>query len=268
MLLAAALFVFSACERDEMEPLDEAEANSGISEGESSPFFDDIDLMASEAITNGDNGRVLGAMGAIPGCAVLTHDVDTRTIVIDFGAGCTDAKNNVRKGKIIITRSGGRYFQSGSSHTTRLEGYYINNIEVAGTRTVTNVSAEQGGEMKFNVVLDGGKVTWPDGTTAEREVDHLRTWISTEETGMPEWHITGTASGINRKHQVYTSTINNTVVVRYQCLQAEIFVPTKGSLLIERPDKPVIALDYGDGSCDNEVTLSMNGRSRTITVKR
>lgn len=267
LLLAAALLVFAACERNDLE-LAQEETTPALGEAETNAVYDDLDVMTAEAVAQAEaeGGRLAMTTAYIPGCAVVSRNPDTRTITLDFGTGCTDARGNVRTGKIIITRSG-RYFQTGSTTTTTLENYTINTIQVAGTRTVTNVTGSDG-IPKFSVTLSGGRVTWPDGTFATREVDHLRTWIRATNPLNDEWHVSGTASGVNRQGQELSSTITEALVIKLACQSEGVFVPVQGSQTITRPEKPALTLDWGNGACDREVTVSMNGRSRTITAGR
>src|SRR5688572_22699476 len=96
------------------------------------------------------------------------------TITIDFGAtGCTDARGNVRKGQIVVEFKGRRFYPN-STITTTFQGYEVNGIKLEGTRTVTNTQESQESAPEFTIVLTGGKATWPDGTTATREVNRTR----------------------------------------------------------------------------------------------
>lgn len=266
LILSAALLLFASCEREEKE-LDQAEAHRALNETEASTFFDELHTMTTEAILSSEGGRMQGATSTISTCATLIHEEGTRTTTLDFGTGCTDAAGNVRTGKIIISWSGG-YFTQGSSIVTSLEAYTINGIQVAGTMTLTNITGSSTANPQFSVTLRGGSVVWPDGTTAEREVDHVRTWMRAANPLLDEWHIEGTASGSNRNGQAYTSTISSTIVYTVPCATESIHIPVKGSLVITTPNYSPLTVDFGDGSCDNNFLVSANGRSRMLSASR
>lgn len=266
LILSAALLLFASCEREETE-LDQAEANRALNETEASTFFDELHTMTTEAVISSEGGRLQGSANTISTCASLIHEEGTRTLTLDFGAGCTDAAGNVRTGKIHISWSGG-YFTQGSSIVTSLENYSINGVQVAGTMSLTNITSSSTANPQFSVTLRGGSVVWPDGTTAEREVDHVRTWIRATNPLLDEWHIEGTASGSNRNGQAYTSTISSTIVYTVPCASEGIQIPVKGSLLIATPNHAPLTVDFGDGSCDNNFVVSANGRSRTLSASR
>ncbi|EMR03377.1 hypothetical protein [Cesiribacter andamanensis] len=268
LLLAAALLAFVACDRQDPE-LDQAEATSAMGEAESSALYDDLDVMTAEAVSSAEaeGERQLSSLSAIPACATVSRNADTRTIVLDFGSGCTDARGVVRSGKVIIARTG-RYFQPGSTITTTLEDYTVNGIALEGTRTLSNITSSSTASPQFSVSLSGGKATWPDGSSAEREVSHIRTWIRATNPLNDEWHISGTASGRNRQGQEYASTITEELVIKLSCMSEGVFAPSSGVQLITRPNKATLTLDWGAGSCDRSLVVSMNGRSRTITLGR
>lgn len=267
LMLMLSLLLFAACERDEMA-LDQADATAAVSESEATAFFDEIDLITTEALGLAENGRSLTATTALPACASIAHNTSTGITTIDFGAGCADARGNVRAGKIIVTRSGGRFVESGYSHTTMLEGYSVNGIQVAGRRVVTNITTPDDEHLKFSVALREGKVSWPDGTFALRTLDHQRSWVRSSMPASDEWHLTGSASGINRGGQPYRSNIHEALILKATCLQQGVGVPVAGSIFVDRPEKPVIVLDYGKGNCDSEATVSMNGLNRTVNLRR
>lgn len=267
LIVAAALVVLSACERTDVE-LEQSETTSALSEAETSIYFDELDLITSEAVATAEaeEGRTMVTQAMLPSCAMVTHDAQTRTITIDF-EGCANAAGNARTGKLIITRSG-RITEVGGSYTATLENYTINGIAVEGARTVTNLTASSTATPQFSVVLRGGRIAWPDGTFVLREVDHLRSWVRASNPANDEWHISGTASGTNRQGQEYTSSITADLIFKVACRANGVFIPVQGTQMITRSGKEPLSLEYGNGNCDNDVLVSMGSRSRTITVER
>ncbi|KPL26029.1 MAG: hypothetical protein AMS23_03530, partial [Bacteroides sp. SM1_62] len=177
-----------------------------------------------------------------------------------------------RKGKIIITVSGPMW-EEGSSRTVELEDFYINDHKVEGTRVVTNegrhMEGEYEGKRYFSVVLTGGKVYVPDSDIViSKEVNRTRTFVEGEDTRWDTrddiWHINGTASGVNRKGIPFTREIISPLWKEIGCR----FI-TKGTVLISAEGRPDVILDYGDGTCDPEVTITVGDEeSRTINLRR
>ncbi len=48
-------------------------------------------------------------------------------------------------------------------------------------------------------------------------------------------------------------------------LNSKVFIPVKGIKTLTVDHKEII-IDYGDGSCDNTVTITVNGKSKVETL--
>lgn len=189
------------------------------------------------------------------------------TITIDFGTdGCTDAKGNVRKGKIRVEFKG-RRFLMGSSIVTTTEGYSINGVALEGTRTVTNITGSTEESPKFTVVITDGKATWPDGSVATREVNRTREWVRGQNPMNDEWRVTGSAGGSNRNGNVYEMEITSALVYKRECaVSAKVFMAVEGTKELTVNGK-LITIDYGTGECDKTITITANGQSKQVEVR-
>lgn len=228
-------------------------------------IFENLEELTNDAITEATDpsgGRVASNFMV---CAELSLDLQNTSLTIDFGQGCEGPRGRLRKGKIIISYSG-FLFESGSVITTTFENFEVDGLKIEGTRTVTNTSGANDETPKFNVKIEGGKVTWPDGTFATREVNRTKTWVRTNTPLNDEFHIEGTASGVTRGGRTYKTTITEKVVFKVSCANDRIFIPTQGKKDIEVDGSLKITVDYGDGTCDNTVTLTKGEDSRDIDV--
>jgi hypothetical protein len=278
--------MFLSCE----EKVDFTPADNQSVENEASTdsYFEDTDDMAALAVA-ADNGTSTGSREAAGrevskdkldgrfACSTtvvtLTFAADNTTqnphgiITINFGTtGCTDARGNTRKGKVIVEFKG-RRFMPNSTITTTLEGYEVNGIKLEGTRTVTTLGTSTESAPSFKIVLTGGKATWPDGTTATREVDRTRTWIRQTNPLNDSWTISGSANGTNRQGKLYELNITKALVYKRECaLSSRIFMAVEGTKELTVDGKK-ITIDYGAGDCDRLVTITINGVSREVEVK-
>lgn len=284
-LLASAMVVslgFLASCDDEKLQFNTKDTASVKDEAEVDSYFEDTDNMSVTVVssdnstaTGTDAGRVIGndkldhrfkcAEVTIVLAGDNTTEVPHGTITVDFGTGCTDNYGNVRKGKVIVEFQG-RRFVPNSTIVTTMDGYSINNVTLEGTRTVTNVSGSTEEAPKFNVVLEDGKATWPDGTVSTREVNRTHEWIRGANPLSDEWHVTGTANGINRSGSVYEMNITSQLVYKRECAIGEkVFIAVQGTkeLIV---DGKKLTIDYGTGDCDRTITVSINGASKQIDL--
>ncbi|NOY37948.1 MAG: hypothetical protein GXO83_10290, partial [Chlorobi bacterium] len=239
--------------------------------------FDDAMDAADVAIMAVDNmiwgGGLKSAVVVADTCPVITVDHPDSTtwpkvITIDYGDLCTGFFGHTRSGKIVITITG-RYRVPGSSRTVELVNYYINGVHVEGTRTVTNDGRNDNGNLEFSVSLKGGKVTFNDTMVITREYDHTREWVSGEDT-RNHWDdvyfISGTATGTNLRGITYTRTITSPLEWAASCRfikSGTVEIVFSNSTDTSSP----IVLDFGDGTCDNEATITKDGETRTIELR-
>jgi hypothetical protein len=273
MAIISAICVIFSC-RDEHVTIDDTKDIS--EETVTDSYFQDMDDMAGVAIEapSQDNfgGRISGTITVedqrfkCTGTVVTltraensTPDHPIGTIVVDFGAGCTDQKGNIRTGKLTFAYSGRRMFV-GSTVTITPDNYTINGIKLEGTRVMTNVQSNNSSSPRYSVVLTGGKATFPDKTVAERESTITWEWLRGAE---PQLIIdqTSIASGKTRDGKSYVLTLNSDLKYKRFC-----GIAVEGIKKYVIDGKREILINYGDGTCDKTVTITANGKTRTITI--
>ncbi len=191
-----------------------------------------------------------------------TVEVPKGVITVDFGTGCTDLLGNVRKGKLIFSYVG-RRFENGSTLVATTENYYFNNIKLEGTRTSTNITGSSVDAPKFNTVLQNGKATFEDGRYALRESNITVSWIRAENPAEDRLviHQGSTASGVNRAGRSYVVSLLKQLEYKRFCPMA-----ISGTKKYVIDGSKEITIDYGSGSCDTSVTVTINGVTRTISI--
>lgn len=286
-IVAGALLFFTSCDDDKVEFSSNDSANVE-NEAATDGYFEDTDDIASVAVWSDDatsGGRESSGRRRITiadlrcSCADVTIDPGadsnssnpTGVITIDYGTGCTDAKGNVRKGKIIVNYSGRRY-AVGSTRVITTEGYFINGVQIEGVRNVTNISGSTDDAPKFSIEVIGGKATWPDGTFATREVRKTREWQRASNPLNDQWTVSQTAgadfaaSGTNRVGETYQVNITTPLVYKRECaVSAKVFMAVQGEKELITDSKK-ITINYGTGDCDRTVTITVNGKSEDVTV--
>lgn len=233
-------------------------------------YFDDSDDLVGEAFTTSDQdlsgGRVSTDERLI--CATLTRNGSKAngSLRVDFGDGCTGPRGNVRAGAIVVTHTGD-WRNAGSSWSFSYENYSINGVKLEGERTVTIVSTSDT-LVVSDVTLVGGKITWPDGRVATREVKRRREHERHENHLLDRLIIYGTASGTFRNGRGYSIEILERLIYRRACGAEGVIIPVSGVKLIKHGDRE-LTVDYGDGTCDNIVLLTnKNGESYRYEVKK
>lgn len=189
-----------------------------------------------------------------------------KTITIDFGTtGITGRRGNTLKGKIIVTISN-RMTIAGSTRTITYDNFSINDNIIRGTKTVT-----------YNGVSDL-KPSWSitakdtikraDGKTVIWNTERTRTRIDDNGTERIYWDdtfsISGSSNGINANGVAYTMVIEPTnPLIAYANYRHFV----KGSVTTTT-EKRTALMDYGDGTRDDIATITINGVTKEIKLKR
>jgi hypothetical protein len=264
LLTALCFFALYSCIKDNTVPVDTSYAET---EADVEDAYAESDGVTQSAMTFYNvGGRAESDADSLISCATKTIDQVNKTITIDFGTGCQGIGGRVRKGKIIITYTD-RLFLPGSVVTITYDNFYINGKKVEGIRTLTNVSASLDVSPKFHITLTDGKVTWPDSTYATRVSDFTATYTRALNPLNDETSVEGTAGGTNRKGTEYTMDIKTALVYKNICRLNRVFIPVSGIKEIQAKGQ-TMTVDYGDGTCDRTVTITVNGESRTIEATK
>ncbi len=272
-LITATLFLglfFTSCNKDLDENLTDDLLTDQVAEqmivstedqATAEDFYQDVEDQVDEAIeTRGGGGD----------CPTVTADPDwdtyPRTVTIDFGDGCEGPHGRVRKGMIVVNISDNP-INEGAVRTATFVDFYIDNAQIEGTRTLTNLGYDDNGNITLSRVVTGGQITFPNGEQASWESDVVMTQIAGGDT--PHFfydnvfEITGTASGVNRNGKAFTINILEPLVKKKACLWlVEGVVSIAG-------ENAEVTLDYGDGECDRKAILTLpNGTEHEILVRK
>ncbi len=193
-------------------------------------------------------------------------------VVIDFGTtGCRGLDGHVRRGK-IITEYTGRLIIAGSVAYTRFDGFYVDTIKVEGTHKIANTSTSII-TRQFTVDVIDARLTKPSGNYVEwnnhkviTQIEGLSTIYAFDDI----FRIEGTANGKVKRGTLlvsWESKIIEPLIKKYSCRWI-----VKGTVKNIRTNTSatgpyVTVLDFGNGSCDNQAIITINGLSRQITLR-
>lgn len=186
------------------------------------------------------------------------------TLTIDFGTGTTDGNGVVRKGKIIVNYKGLRFVINSTVDIT-FEGYQVNGVNIEGKRSLKNLTNLSATGINFEVKDTAGKITFTDGTFITREATHTHQWKFGTALADYQWVVEGTANGQTREKQTYIAATTKALVFKASCVATKNFIPAEGTLVLTVDLLP-IQIDYGTGTCDNVVKITLNGFSKDVTV--
>ncbi|SFW82722.1 hypothetical protein [Chitinophaga sancti] len=237
-------------------------------------YFDDLFVVAQEVCRDAgysQTGRkaahdINSKLGSCYKYTVddVQQDNWPKTILVSFDAGCADESGRIRVGTIQITMSGYFYY-TGSVITIKPLTYTVNGKAITGTQTITNASNNSG--YKYLSVISGGSVTLDTttvgfggrgtytqtaGTATLGDVyDDIFTYAGTDSlvyaTGKTAYITVADSSALERK---------------LSCA----FIG-KGKATVTFNAMSAI-LDYGNGVCDDSLTVSVGDKVKTIKLPK
>lgn len=267
----SSFIIFSSCKKDE-ETVDNDTTTATDNALAQSVFNDMVSIADEVGRTDSLNGYKLAGnnQSLLSTCANISFDTigSSDTILVDFGSSnCLGTDGRYRKGQLVITYTG-NYSDSGSVVQVKPNGYFVNNHEVMGVKTVTNKGhIGVGGSLRYDITVNATIIKANYGGTIVWNSSRTRDWISGEATSTyldDKFSILGTASGTSAKGFNFTSTITSALIKDNSCSSNRRFF-TQGTIEHQVQEKALRILDFGTGTCDNVGTVTINGTVYNVT---
>ncbi len=209
-------------------------------------------------------------------CKTVTVDKpDTsnfpKTITIDYGDGCYVVCQNgdtlSRSGKIIITITD-HWFVAGAERTVTFDDFYMNGVLIEGTISWANLGYNDDGDLVFEYTVDDGSISYSDTLVYTRGCKRFRIWKHHFFHPLADTLlITGNCYGTNGDGMEYHHQISDTLKMIRCANNRYAWTMVAGTIEMERNGNTA-QLSFGDGGCDNEAILNVNGESTKIQVNK
>lgn len=266
--------VFTSC--SENEPIENLEQDLNSTEVALSAemdvaleTMDDIAIDAYEAqeADESSTSRTTNGNGffTLPDCVTITvvAQQNFRELTIDFGTEGCEVRNNILKGKIILS-----YTRDPEAReiliSKTLEDFYFNDKSIVGNKTILRERSNNNGNPQYTKTLDV-TVEWPNGDEASRTGTKIREWVEGHGSGVWSdnvFEVTGNWASNFRNGNTHSYEVTTPLRREMVC---RFFV--SGSVDVQRTNFSGV-FDYGDGECDNQATFTFeDGTVRNITLR-
>lgn len=204
-----------------------------------------------------------GGDNFFPECLTKTvvRTNNTKIVTLDFGEGC-EIRGHFIAGVLIMEYNKNREEQT-KTITVTYDGYRIDNKLIEGAQSIVREKENQNGNPQSTANFDI-MVTWDNGDTASRVGTKVREWV--EGVGSGNWgdnvyEITGNWTTVRRNGTIITGEVTTPLRRELSCR----FL-VSGEIALTKNERSA-TLNYGDGSCDNMATLTLDdGTVREITL--
>lgn len=183
-----------------------------------------------------------------------------KVITVDFGTGCTDNDGKFKAGKVTLTFN--KIWEPNSEVSIQYDNYKEDGASLSGKFTLQNQSTANAGVFTF--LAQDIKASDANGYTLAYDA----TQIFTQTAGHSTWwdgsddvyDITGSINAVLTNGETVDWTIQTPLVKANNC-----FWVSKGTGVLDINGLPA-TVDYGDGTCDNKATVTVNGQTYQITL--
>ncbi len=269
-VLFAALLVLAiivSCQDDLLTTEDDIQLTEQDTQSEE--LLAGIDAMVDEALIlhfNPLKSASLNSDFLNSDCPVITREKspEFQIITLDFGEGCKGKDGKVRSGKIIVKSV------SLENHTFEriktFDNFFIEGKKVEGTIT-KRIILNRDDFSRIAEISENVTLTFPeDKGVLQRKATLTREYkLNLSEPNRVKVISTWGTAEITRPNGIkLTKNIGESdpLVFTVSCHRI-----VSGTVTFTTSKNQTWSIDYGDGECDNQATLTKNGESKTIKLK-
>lgn len=272
-IASLALLSLSACKRNDAKPAAEEDTGYGSEHALFEKTFSDVESITEQANTGSlSTYKMAGGRPTVLGnCATITNDtsVTPYRLTIDFGTtNCQSADGKYRRGQIIVVYTG-RYRDPGHTHTISFNNYFVNDHQVLGSKTVTHTGNTNAGGPIYSINVNGQIQLANSGGTISWTGSRTRTWMAGYDTQVwsdDVYQVTGSGTFTRANGDQYQLSITKPLDIALACQWIR-----SGTIQLMVANTaystPVRTVDYGNGSCDDQATVTGARGTRTFTLR-
>jgi len=272
----ALIFAISGCKKTEQKPTLDTETQTAIDYSICEREFSQVGPTATNLTikTKSSPPRLMsGNSGVLSLCDTLTWiagdtlwtspNHENPVYEYDFGTcGGYSFDNQTRTGKWRITYRGGGIRKPGASMLIQFINYKVNDLSYSADSIVFKNGGVNNGIFTYTMSIYNGICSTPSWTINFNSTRTVS--INTKNTEDPSDDditiVSGTVDGKNREGRTFSVTISN-LLKPSNCK----FI-TKGTIQITPKDLKPRTINFGNGTCDNKATITIDGNSFEITL--
>jgi len=262
---------FTSCKKDKEEESDKDTA-SAVDQALATTLVNDMTNISDEAgrtytVSSFKMTQPDGLLAA--SCASVTIDTlsATKTLTVNFGtANCLCNDYRYRRGALVISFTG-RYRDSSAVITVTPNNYYVNDNQITGNKTIINKGHNSNNHLVYEINANVQIVKANNGGTISWQSIRQREWVNGESTLSwldDVYSITGNASGTSSNGNSFTSSITSPLIRNMSVGCRKHFI---SGVLVHTPGgKASRTIDFGNGTCDDQATVTINGVVYNVTL--
>lgn len=200
-------------------------------------------------------------------CSTLTLDTTAGSFypvtgTLSFADQCISFDGRKRSGSVSVTITG-PYNDPSTQVTVTCDTYSVNGNSVNGTLSITAPSLN-GTSLITSLIISGGEAQLSDGTHALLDAAFTFEWKNYGDLDYTDdiFKISGNAEGTSTDGLTYNVSIPTTIEVATSCK----YIST-GVISITPEGLSARTIDFGNGVCDNDITVTIEGKEFVIQIR-
>lgn len=177
-----------------------------------------------------------------------------KTVEVDYGTGCSDMDGRTRSGilNLVFSRP---WSEDDVTVSVSFDNFVEGGVEYFGALSLTK-SINASSNKVFTITLTDGRLVHSNGDVVEYETTRSieqTAGITTVDTSDDIYVLTGSAKGVSKAGRAFTTSITEPLKREMSCayIATGVFELTPDGLATRR-------VDFGDGTCDNMATVTIN----------
>jgi hypothetical protein len=271
----SSLFLLNSCAKDDKEVDTETQSvvDNAICERQ---FMAVVPIVYTKGIneagikkiaTTCETFTILGAIGSGTPNVIADTVVDANgfyqngpvTFQVDYGtSGCVGADGVLRTGKINITAEKRWSQLSNTTVTVDLVSFNANSINYSG-----KIKINKPDSVTYTLEVINGRCTngtWNIDYIGTKTIKQIVGYSTKADESDDVISITGSSSGKNREGRKFTTNITGSLIKKSNCKHI-----SSGTVDVTPDGFKTRTVDFGNGSCDDDATYTVNGQ--TISFK-
>jgi hypothetical protein len=289
-LVLVSTLIFSSCRKhDSINTDDDNDTTEASEQSFAENASNDITNIGSQTTDESMlSFRTSETEETLASCATIKRDsirkIDT---VIFNNSTCVDGR--VRNGKLIFNYSASvnnakHYRDPGFKCTVTSNGYTVDDRSInILNKTIENTTPADFNPSTTNLIwkiVGHIQVSKSDGGTHDMSFVRVKTLLNTSDANVYHgsaahisWNlakvgITGEANGTTAKGRSFNCSITKQLVRDFGgCKIGNKHPFIQGSMDLTAGDRPVRSIDFGQGTCDLDATVTIKGKTHNITLK-
>lgn len=231
-------------------------------------IYNNVDEVVERAFLTGE-ASLKGGENPLASCASIRVEKpsdSSHIMLIGFGTEpCLGYDGRYRQGTIkVVYTPDVKMTEDGYSHTITFGSYMFDGYRVEGTQILTSKGINSAGQAEYNIYREDKVYIEEDqgyiqGVSTRERVQYLG--VGTPQTSDDVYRLTGNGSFNRTNGDKYTVEIAKPLVLANSCNWIR-----EGVINIFPEGATQRVLDYGDGGCEDDATINVNGVITDVKV--